>query len=217
MKPAKNTIRWLAIFLCLALVGLAEGEEYLSNLGNRWPDPTGTSMGDFEVLVYGYDPFEVHFFTGSGLNERRYAKMRTGVPGSPLTNSPTVEHFALNSVTFEFIGGISQPWPWSDITIELHQQGGANSVPLGEFGKPSFNPTQTQWPDYTSFIDFHPLTNILLKPSSEYFVSLSVPFGYSLRPLPHLTCQCRGLQLQRGMIVAMDYFADSTATSQELG
>ena len=58
MKPAKNTIRWLAIFLCLALVGLAEGEEYLSNLGNRWPDPTGTSMGDFEVLVYGYDPFE---------------------------------------------------------------------------------------------------------------------------------------------------------------
>ena len=132
-------------------------------------------------LIYGYDPFIVHFFTGSGFDERRYAKIGTGVPGSPSTNSTTVEHFALNSVTFEFIGGISQPWPWSDITIELYQQGGANSVPLGEFGKPSLNPAPTQWTNYTSFIDSHPLTNILLQPSCEYFVSLSVPYNYPPR------------------------------------
>ena len=69
-------MRLLAIHLYLvSMVGWSEGEEYLSNLKTLWPDPTGNSKGDIEVLIYGYDPFVVSFFTGSGVNERRFSNM----------------------------------------------------------------------------------------------------------------------------------------------
>ena len=170
-------MRLLAIHLYLvSMVGWSEGEEYLSNLKTLWPDPTGNSKGDIEVLIYGYDPFVVSFFTGSGVNERRFSNMYSGNPSSTATNSTVVNGFELNSVTFEFLGGISQPW--SSITVQVYQQVGTNSILLGEFGNPSWNPTPTQWRGFSSFIDFHPLTNIVLQPSSEYFVSLSVPYNF---------------------------------------
>ena len=74
MKLAKNSIIAAAIFLCLvALVGWAWGEEYLSNLKNLFGSPPSPDIiGDIEVLDYWYGPFIVQFFTGSGLDERRY-------------------------------------------------------------------------------------------------------------------------------------------------
>ena len=128
MRAVKNLIRGPAIFLCLAAsVGWAWGEEYLSNLRNLFGDPPSPNIiGDIEVLDYLYGPFVVQFFTGNGLDDRKYAKMYTGNPTAPRTNSATVVRFELNSVTFEFLGSPSSSW------------------------------TNTQWPKSTTFIDFHP-------------------------------------------------------------
>ena len=172
-----------SIIICLITGFIQVGaEEYLSNLENRWIDPSNPavpSIGDNLTLIYPYGPFVVHFFTGSGLDERRYSKMRIGVLSPALTNSAAVEHFNLNSVTFEFQGGFSQPW--SDIKIEIYRQVGTNSILLGEFGNPSLNPAPTQWPWFSTFIDVYPLTNIVLQPFSEYYLSLSVPYNYPPR------------------------------------
>jgi hypothetical protein len=181
MKPAKTWITCPAILFCIvASVGC--GQEYLSNLGNKWIDPSNpsaASIGDNYTLIGPYGPFVVHFFTGSSLDEGRYPKIYSRVPRAAATNSPTVQLFELDSVTFEFQGGFSQPW--SDITIEIYQQVGTNNILLGQFGNPSLNLTPTQWRWFSSFIDFHPLTNIVLQPSSEYYVSLSVPYNYPPR------------------------------------
>ena len=176
-----------ATFVCTGcLVGWTWGDEYLSNLENPWIDPSNPavpSMGDNLTLIYSYAPFVVHFFTGSSVNEGRFSKIYSPVPRSPAVtnsaNSATAELFELSSVTFEFQGGISQPW--SNITTEIYQQVGTDSILLGELGNPSFNPTPTQWPWWSSFIDFHPLTYLVLQPSSEYFFSLDVPYNFPPR------------------------------------
>ena len=171
----------LAILLCLvATLGQMWAEEYLSNLGTKWPDPTGNSIGDIEVLDYGYGPFIVHFFAGSGLNcsnETRYAKMYGGSAAVAQTK-PAVERFLLNAVTFEFIGGPASPWTNISMTVQVYQVVGGRTNLLGDLGNDTVNPTPTQWPKSTTFIDFHPLTNIILQSSSEYFVSLSEPYGF---------------------------------------
>ena len=170
--------------ICL-IAGLlrTDGQEYLSNLGNRWIDPSNpntSSIGDIEVLNSGYGPFIVYFFTGSGLAQAKTAKMRIGVPATEATNSTIITHqFRMDSVTFEFVGGIGQPWPY--VTVEVYQQvDSQNERLVGELGHPSLNPMPTQWPSFSSFIDFHPLTNIALQPSSEYFIALSE--SYDLIP-----------------------------------
>src|SRR3974390_1156754 len=172
--PSKRTLIRFSTILLFLSCPLSRSDEYLSNLGDLWPDPTG--IGDIHVLFYFYAPFVVHFLTGSALNDPRYAKVRIANPVLPTTNHITIQQFQLDSVTFEFQGGIVQPW--SNITMQVCQQVGSNGVPLGNLGNPSLNPTRTQWPGFSSFIDFHPLTNIVLESSSEYFVSLSVPYNY---------------------------------------
>jgi hypothetical protein len=169
MKFPRTLLLTSVVFLSFAaVINNAWPEEYLSNLGDLWPDPTGVSMGDFETLVYPYTPFVVQFFTGSGTNE---AKQVVGG-----TNSPTVQAFELTSVTFEFWGAV--PQPWGGLTVEVSQVLSSNqSIVLGDLGNQSVNPTPTQWPGYTTFFDFHPLTNIVLQPSTEYAVSLNVPYG----------------------------------------
>jgi hypothetical protein len=165
-----------AILLCSVVVPeWSEAEEYLSNLGNRWTDPV--SIGDIEPLVSYYGPFIVYFSTGCGLSDTGYAKIREGVPALPVsTNVP--EHFQLDSVTFEFLGSPTSPWTNISMTIQIYQQVGSNSVLVGDLGTDTVNHTPTQWPKSTTFIDFHPLTNIVLQPSSEYFVSLSEPANF---------------------------------------
>lgn len=169
MKPTRTLLRRSVLLVCFLVAGgQTWAEEYLSNLGDLWPDPTGASMGDFETLVYPYTPFVVQFFTGSGTNEAKQV-----VSG---TNSPTVQAFELTSVTFEFWGAV--PQPWGGLTVEVSQQVSSNqSIVLGDLGNQSVNPTPTQWPGYATFFDFHPLTNIVLQPATEYAVSLSVPYN----------------------------------------
>jgi hypothetical protein len=57
------------------------------------------------------------------------------------------------------------------------------NIVLGDLGNQSINPTPTQWPGFTTYFDFHPLTNIVLQPATEYAVSLTVPYNL---PPPHL-------------------------------
>jgi hypothetical protein len=163
----------LTIFICF-VAGFNQGwaEQYLSNLANKWTDPV--SIGDIEVLDYWYGPFIVYFSTGSGLIDTGFDKIREGVPALPVSTN-VAETFQLNSVTFEFLGSPTSPWTNISMTIQIYQQVGSNSVLVGDLGTDTVNPTPTQWPKSTTFIDFHPLTNIVLQPSSEYFVSLSEP------------------------------------------
>ena len=169
-------IRLLAIPLYLvSMVGWSAGEEYLSNLANKWLDPA--SIGDIEPLVSYYGPFIVYFSTGLGLSETGYAKIREAVP--PLPGSTNVaETFQLNSVTFEFLGSPTSPWTNISMTIQVYRQAGGQNILVGDLGNDTVNPTPTQWPKSTTFIDFHPLTNIVLQPSSEYFVSLNEPYNF---------------------------------------
>ena len=173
MNPLRTLLRSSVVLLCFA-AGTSQtwGEEYLSNLGDLWPDPTGQTIGDIEVLTSYYGPFVVEFFTGSGTNA---TKLATGI-----TNAPRVEAFELTSVTFEFLGSPWQPWSdWSNVTIEVSQQVSSNqSIVLGDLGNAVVNPTPTQWPKSTTYIDFHPITNLVLQPSTEYAFSLSVPYNY---------------------------------------
>src|ERR1043165_4777794 len=112
MKLPRPLLRGFVVFLCFAaVIDNAGAEEYLSNLGDLWPDPTGASMGDFETLVYPYAPFVVQFFTGSGTN---VAKQVVGG-----TNFAPVQAFELTSATFEFWGGA--PQPWSGLTVQVSQ------------------------------------------------------------------------------------------------
>jgi hypothetical protein len=172
----RTLIQTSTIVLCLVGgIGQSWAEEYLSNLGDLWPDPTGNTMGDIEVLIGPYGPFVVQFFTGSGTNEMNYITMSAAIA----TNSANAEAFNLTSVTFEFLGSPWQPWSnWSNVTIEVSQQVSNQSIVLGQLGNAVVNPTPTQWPTSTTYIDFHPITDIVLQPSSEYSVALSVPFNY---------------------------------------
>jgi hypothetical protein len=102
-----------SVVLCFAaVIGQTCGEEYLSNLGDLWPDLTGQTIGDIEVLTSYYGPFVVQFFTGSVTNETKLA--------AGITNAPKVEAFELTSVTCEFLGSPWQPWSdWSNVTIRF--------------------------------------------------------------------------------------------------
>jgi hypothetical protein len=189
MPLKRICIRVSAILISLVVSApLSWSEEYLSNLGNKWLDPA--SIGDIEVLDYWYGPFAVYFSTGSGSNHTGFAKIREGVPALPVSTN-VAEQFQLDSVTFEFLGSPSSPWTNISMTIQIYQQVGSNSVPVGDLGADTVNPSPTQWPKSTTFIDFHPLTNIVLRPSSDYFVSLSEPpnfpdvFGLLFTFSPH--------------------------------
>jgi hypothetical protein len=178
MKPL--FIRSSAILVWLVVgIGQTGAEEYLSNLKNLFGDPPSPDIiGDIEVLNYWYGPFVVQFFTGSGLDEGRSAKIFTRRPAATATNFATIEHFELNSVTVEFLGSPASPWTNISMTVEVYQHLGDQKILLGELGNDTVNPTPTQWPHSTTFIDFHPLTNIVLEPLSEYSVELSEPYNF---------------------------------------
>lgn len=186
--PSRMFKRSSAIFFCLlGLLGNLLSEEYLSNLGNRFVDPANPTMpseneiGDIHALFSPYQPFAVQFFTGSGSDERRYAKMYAGAPPAVPTNSTTTEKFELNYATFEFDGGHAQAW--SNLNVQLYHQVGKENVLVGELGNPVVNPALTQWPESlnpgfcTTYVDYHPLKEILLEPSAAYWLSLSVADG----------------------------------------
>src|SRR5436190_4845603 len=176
-------IRRLAILLYLAVrLGSASAEDYLSNLGTRFVDPANPNAGASEIgdchwLFSLYQPFAVQFFTGSGSDESKFIKMHTGIPPVGVTNL-TLTHFKLDSATFEFLWGHAQAW--SNVNVQLYHQVGKENVLIGELGNPVVNSAKTQWPESvnpafcTTYVDYHPLSEILLEPSAAYWLSLTV-------------------------------------------
>lgn len=180
MIPGRDLLRLLAVVVCL-VAGLSRAwpEEYLSNLGNRWIDPSNPdvmSIGDIHTLFGAVGPFAVQFFTGSQSAQTNSARLTAAVSEAIGTNSVSVIAFELNSVTYEFIGGRSQPW--SDVSVGLYQKVGEQSILTSALGNPTVNPKPTQWPGSTTYVDYHPPTELLLMPNSEYSVALSVPYSY---------------------------------------
>src|SRR5690348_15885577 len=172
---------WPSTVICLT-AGLVQvgAEQYLSNLGNRFVDPANPTMppeneiGDDQALISAYQPFAVQFFTGSGLVKWDNVRIYSG----SATNLAGVKLFELSAVTFEFFGGHSQVW--SNVNVQLYHQVGKQSVLVADLGNPSVNPTPTEWPESvksnfcTAYVDFHPLKEVLLQPSSEYWAVLTV-------------------------------------------
>lgn len=169
-------MRSSSIILCLlAELSGAWAGDYLSNLGNPWIDPgnptCNCSIGDFQTLLENW-PFAVQFFTGATSGGTNPAAINTVEQGAVTTNSIPVG-FQLNSVTFEFDVHSSQPW--SNLNVQVYQQVGGQGIPLGGLRDPMVNPKPTQWPGTTIYVDYLPLTNIMLQPLSEYSLALSVP------------------------------------------
>jgi hypothetical protein len=121
----------------------------IGNLNQLWPDP-GT-MGNFETVLPG---------KGYGF------MFKTGA-------SP----YMLNTVTFELING-GNP---SALQVELYALQGSlvhlnpNLTPVGQLGNPTADSRPTQWPGYTSFIDFTPSTSTALAPGTYYFIAVNEP------------------------------------------
>jgi hypothetical protein len=178
-----NSLRGLAIATCLlSTVGGVWGGDYLSNLGNRWVDPGNpgaNSIGDGHTLLTEYDPFVGRFFTGLRSAGTAIPAMKEAEQSPARTNPIKVVAFELHSVTFEFIWGHLQAW--SNVNVKVYQLVGDESKLLGDLGNPAVNPALTQWPESlnpsfcTTYVDYHPLSQILLQPLSEYSVVLSVP------------------------------------------
>lgn len=146
----RRLLFWVILFTIGAIHPRAKAITYVSNLGNLW---TEGGIGDVHGLFPGGNPYgtdTARFTTGSG-------------PG-----------FSLDAITIEFYPGTtSQPWNYVD--VQLFQQTGSGSLLLGSLGNPVVNPTPTQWPGSTTFIDFLPLTSISLSALTQYSVVFSVP------------------------------------------
>jgi hypothetical protein len=155
--------------------------EYLSNLDNPWIDPGNPtchcSIGDIHGLISGYDPYQVQFFTGARSVETDVPGLHTVETVAIGTNLVSVTGFELNSVTFEFIYGHDQPW--SNANVKIYQGIADQRQLLGQLGNPAVNPKPTQWPESvnprfcTTHVDYFPLTEIILQPSSEYSLVLT--------------------------------------------
>jgi hypothetical protein len=75
--------------------------------------------------------------------------------------------YSLNFITLEFTSGSQY------VNAQLVQNGNV----LATLGNPQTNPQQTQWPGYTTFINFYPTAATYLNPLTQYDVVLSNPAG----------------------------------------
>jgi hypothetical protein len=127
-----------------------EAIPYVSNLGDLW---TEGGIGDIHALFPGGSPYgsdTASFTTGAG------------------------NKYAINSITLEFVSG-----ELGTLNIQLFQQNNSGSLLVGSFGNPVVNPTPTQWPGSTTFINFSPAGSIILDPLSQYTVVISDPANSS--------------------------------------
>jgi hypothetical protein len=119
-----------------------------------------------------------NIFSGGGIGDIHNVFAGTGFEGSFSTG---VGSFNLNFVTLEFFitPGLFPPQSWTDVNVQLYQQVGGQTVLVGQLGNPTVNSTPTQWPPssnpltYTTYFDFHPLSQINLSPYSDYLVAVS--------------------------------------------
>lgn len=139
----------LTLLSALSLVvncARVEATQYASNLNNPTPQQ---GIGDIHVLEPGQS------FTGAFI---------TG---------PSLESFYLNFITLESVSA-SLPEA-STISAQLYEEVGSQFVPVGQLGNPVLDPAKTQWPGQTFYLDYAPISPLLLQPSTEYEVVLSEP------------------------------------------
>lgn len=155
---SREKLKVLAALLCwLSFHHSVEAATQLSNLDNRHPEG---SLGDIQYLqpeFVGYDRYTIPFTTGGGL-------------------------FNVNSITLEFLFDTQVPTSimatqWIRLRLFEDQ---SPQRPLGSFGNPVPNAKPTQWPNWsptihTEYVDFSPLEDIRLKPSTEYSLLLTMP------------------------------------------
>jgi hypothetical protein len=139
----------IAVAFCLgrAAAGPVPAGPMISNLNHLWP---GQSMGNFETVLPGYG---YGFMFGTGANP-----------------------YSLDSVVFQELGGLGT------VHVSLYAVQGdplagpnPNLIFAGTLGNPVIDPRPTQWPGYTSFIDYSPVNSITLAPDTYYLIAATEP------------------------------------------
>ncbi len=151
----------------LAVLAISSGTpklcatEFISNLGNLWPNQ---GIGPCASLLPGNGGQAAYFSTGAA-------------------------SFTLNSITLEFLVAPDYG-EWNSVDLQIYQQVGIAPYPqyslIGNLNNPTVDGRPTQWPQgrfpnmYTLFIDFHPVGQIGLEPLTAYRVIASVPASSSV-------------------------------------
>lgn len=141
-----NVVSFAVIWLACADFP-ARAELMIGNLDQVW---TRGGMGNFETVVPG-DGYGFVFETGAA-------------------------PFTLNQVTLEELGGPGSV-QLALYTLQGDPAGVHNpSMTLaGGLGYAAIDPRPTQWPGYTSFIDYTPVTSIVLEPNTFYLIAATEP------------------------------------------
>jgi hypothetical protein len=148
IKFTSLALIWFAIVRHTAYAQDTTSQAMISNLNQVW---TQGGMGNFETVLPGLG---YGFMFGTGATP-----------------------YMLNTVTFEMINGGSP----ATLDVQLYALQGSlvhiepNLVLAGQLGNPVIDSRLTQWPDYTSFIDFTPLTSIMLAPDTFYLIAVTEP------------------------------------------
>jgi hypothetical protein len=147
VKFTSLALIWLAIYWQAAQAQNTSPQAMISNLNQLW---TGGDMGNFETVTPS-SGFGFMFETGA----------------TPYT---------LDTVTFELIVG-----NLATLDVQLYSVQGSLGSPnpnlalVGLLGNPVFDSRPTQWPSYTSFIDFSPINSITLAPNTYYLIGVTEP------------------------------------------
>jgi hypothetical protein len=157
--PVMRNVAIMLLTCCVLIANVSDSRAavYLSNLGNRFGDQ---GIGDIQGVFNNWVPITVSFTTDAG-------------------------SFSVNSVTLEFFmdtRDLRAPY-WTNAIVRIFQQQGDERVLLGPLKNPTINPLPTEWPQpsrlfprfYTSFVDFHPLEQMILRGFSTYVVEISDP------------------------------------------
>ena len=142
----------ILVALLITCVGFkVDADLYVSNLANRFDGGIGIGgIGIGDTLFPGQYYFLGSFTTGASF-------------------------YSLNSAVLEFDSGGYGPNAWTNIDADLYQIIGNQPLPVVPLGRPTTNPTPTQWPQNTVFIDFHPNWQTSLQPFTQYQIALRVP------------------------------------------
>jgi hypothetical protein len=137
------------VFLLAPLVNAIEG---IGNLGVLW---TEGGIGDIHGLFPG-DASTVVVRTGTGAG------------------------YSLNSVTLEHIFDLPLEQPHLQVRIYKYNHPFPVLPPpddtlIAALGNPAIDPTHTQWPGETLYVNYFPDSPVILEPNSIYWVVVSMP------------------------------------------
>lgn len=144
-KAALLTTICFIAFNPIALALVSGPQVMISNLDQLWTQP---GMGNFETVLPG-DGYGFMFATGA----------------TPYT---------LNQVTLEELGGPGTV-QLAVYSVQGNPNVAGNLALVGALGDAVVDPQPTQWPGYTSFIDYTPATSMALAPDTSYLIAATEP------------------------------------------